>query len=206
MKRLLALLLLLGMALLLGGCDSQPEVVDPSITVLAYSPSAANAMIDEAEWRITWLQQQETISRQDAQALLDRLSMLLTPAAAKDVLLSAIDGSQWEDPAVSSFTVLHDYMSPTVYYTGVSVTAASDTARCQMASGAAQCNDHHSLLAIHKEYRGDNAELKGWYLEYIFEQTSHNGPWSFYAWNGTYNLPISLQVGDSFAAAVYEAP
>ena len=201
--RLAALLLAV---LLLCGCETQTGPREASISVLPYSPSGARAIIDEAEWYIAWLQSRDTITREQAENFIDRFGAALDPQEAENVLFTAIDAAPWADASVTEFMVLHEFMCPTLYHQGVALISASDTARCQMADGANECHDHHSRLAIHKEYRGDSPLLKGWYLEYIYEQNEHNGPWHFLTWSGHFSMPVQLPLTEDFADAPYPAP
>ena len=59
------------------------------------------------------------------------------------------------------------------------------------------------VLRIRKEYAGDAAELRGWFLKYIFERYREDEPWRFSSWNGTYNVEVGLPLKAAFYEAEY---
>lgn len=164
------LLLFLCAALLLsclGGC-AQGGTVNHEET-LDFDLDTAAAMIDEAEWLTTWLQAQDHISLDEADALIVRLNGTLNgtlngndgenivAAALTDVM----DYALWKSGALRTIPVGNTYISPTVYYEGVSVTSATVESLIELSEETGSEVRYSDVLRIRKEYAGDAAELRG---------------------------------------------
>ena len=193
--------------LLCCGCDQE----EPSVPteVLDFDLDTAAAMVDEVEWLCTWLQTQDTVSRGTAEAFVDRVNQLLRPSEGDNLLaISLTDAADRDDPALETLTIRHDMIQPTVYYEGISLVSATEERRCETAEETGACREHIASLRIRKEYAGDDPELQGWYLEYVFTQYAHDGDWSFTCYNSTesINVPAQLSLRPAFAEAPYTSP
>ena len=134
----------------------------------------AAAMIDEAEWLTTWLQTQDHISLDEADALIARLNGTLNGNDGENVVAAALDDAMdyalWKNGALQTLPVGSTYISPTVYYEGVSVTSATVESLSELSGENGSEVRRSDVLRIRKEYAGDARELRGWSLEYIFER------------------------------------
>ena len=201
-------LILLCAALLLSclcGCASD---VNPTYEETRdFDLDTAAAMIDEAEWLTTWLQTQDHISLDEADALIARLDGTLNGSDGENVVAAALadatDYLMWKNGTLQTLPVGNTYISPTVYYEGVSVVSATVESLSEFSEETGNEVRRSDVLHIRKEYAGDAAELRGWFLEYIFERYREDEPWRFAGWNGTYNVEVSLPLKAAFYEAAY---
>lgn len=174
-----------------------------------FDPDTAAAMVDEAEWLITWLQTQDSISRDEADALIARLNRTLNgdDSDGENIVMAALSDAAdylgWEDGTLQTLSVGNPCISPTVYYEGVSITSATVERFGELSEETGNEVWSSSTLRIHKAYTGDAEELRDWSLEYIFKRYREDEPWRFVSWNGTYNVEVSLPLKAAFYKTDY---
>lgn len=204
-KRKLNFIVISVLSLFLCGCqdDGSPQIVNK----YEHDIDDAVAMIDEIEWDCAWLQTQDVIARSDAEALITHLDSMADGIGEHAVSIQ-MDLADWENDSIKELILLHENIHPTIYHKGISVTSATEEHHCEVEEGTDNCKFHIGTLTIRKEYKGDNEALKGWYLEYIFQQVTHDGEWSFVCFNGKeYNLSktdANLKLKKSFYKANYD--
>ena len=186
--------------LLIGsGCSDNAA---PAMTY-DYDIEEAVSMIDEIEWLCAWLQEQDSLSRDDAEKFIIRLDETLHHEGENILTTAMKDAADWENRDLQTISLRDDCIQPTIYHEGVSVVSAIEERQCEISESTGECTAHMSYLKIRKEYTGTDEKLQDWYLEYVFSQAEHNGAWDFVSYNGTYNEKVHLPLTESFYTVHY---
>lgn len=188
--------------ILLVGCSRQDETIHPDgiITTNTYTIDTAQAaaMIDEAEWWQAWLSEQDSISRTDAEMILQRLETVCKSSALTILQSFMTDTTAW-DNGDANIPLGNGTVVPTLYHNDVIIDSATVEEQWTDYGGALGVY-YESRLTIRKIYTGTNASLESWEESYIFQRFSEDDAWEFLGVSGYYNIlsDEAMTLSDAF--------
>ncbi len=163
-----------------------PATDEPAEEVFyIWDESRAVKLIAEVEETMVWLLEQNTIERHEAEKMITQLDRKIDGIGYGLIVGLVIGEDNWDDESRQTFPVEHHYLEPTIYHEDVEVVSAVESRRCGFLEGSDnQCGAHNAILTIRKEYKGNDPQLRDWYMEYQLQTLIHDGQWHFRFFTG----------------------